>query len=62
MKIFVDANASPVVSIVEYMAERYGIPVVLLCDTNYVLQSEYSEVKMIGVDADAVDFALVGLC
>ena len=46
MKILVDADACPVVSIVEHMAEKYGIPVILLCDTNYVLQSEYSEVKI----------------
>ncbi len=62
MKILVDADACPVVPIVEYVAEKYGIPVVLLCDTNHVLQSEYSEVKVIGAGADAVDFALVGLC
>ena len=59
MKILVDADACPVVPIVEHMAEKYGIPVILLCDTNHVLQSEYSEVKVIGVGADAVDFALV---
>ena len=62
MKILVDADACPVVPIVEHMAEKYGIPVILLCDTNHVLQSEYSEVKVIGVGADSVDFALVGLC
>ncbi len=62
MKILVDADACPVISIVERMAEKYGIPVILLCDTNHVLQSEYSEVKVIGAGADAVDFALVGLC
>lgn len=62
MKILVDADACPVVSIVEHVAEKYGIPVVLLCDTNHVLQSEYSEVKVIGAGADAVDFALVRLC
>ena len=62
MKILVDADACPVVSIVEHMAGEYGIPVILLCDTNHVLRSEYSEVKVIGGGADAVDFALVGLC
>ena len=62
MKILVDADACPVVPIVEHMAEKYGIPVILLCDTNHVLQSEYSEVKVIGAGVDAVDFALVGLC
>ena len=62
MKILVDADACPVVSIVEHIAEKYGIPVILLCDTNHVLRPEYSDVKVIGAGVDAVDFALVGLC
>ena len=62
MKILVDADACPVVTIVEEIAEKYGIPVILLCDTNHVLRSEYSEIKLIGAGADAVDFALVGIC
>ena len=62
MKILVDADACPVVTIVEEIAEKYGIPVILLCDTNHVLRSEYSEIKIIGAGADAVDFALVGIC
>ena len=62
MKILVDADACPVVSIVEHMAEKYGISVILLCDTNHVMRSGYSEIKVIGAGADAVDFALVGLC
>ena len=62
MKILVDADACPVVQIVEKTARRHNIPVPLLCDTNHVLYSDYSEVKIIGAGADAVDFALVGLC
>ena len=62
MKILVDADACPVVTIVEEIAEKYGIPEILLCDTNHVLRSEYSEIKIIGAGADAVDFALVGIC
>lgn len=62
MKILVDADACPVVRIVEEEAKKNEIPVTLLCDTNHVLQSDYSEVKVIGAGADAVDFALVGAC
>ncbi len=62
MKIYVDADACPVVGIVEMTAKKYKLPVCLLCDTNHVLQSEYSEVKIIGAGADAVDFALINLC
>ena len=39
MKIFVDADACPVVGIVEKIAEKYDVPVTLLCDTNHVLAS-----------------------
>lgn len=62
MKILVDADACPVTKIVEQIARRENIPCMLLCDTNHVLRSEYSEVKIIGASADAVDFALLNLC
>ena len=62
MKIFVDADACPVVRIVEKIAEKYEVPVILLCDTNHVLSSEYSEVMMVGAGADAVEFKLFSLC
>lgn len=62
MRIFVDADACPVVKIVEDTAKAYRIPVTLLCDTNHILCSDYSEIKVIGAGADAVDYALIGLC
>ena len=62
MKLLIDADACPVVSIAEAIAKRHAIPVILLCDTNHVLRSDYSEVKVIGAGKDAVDFALVNLC
>lgn len=62
MRIFVDADACPVVKIVEDTARTYRIPVTLLCDTNHILCSDYSEIKVIGAGADAVDYVLIGLC
>ena len=62
MKIFVDADACPVVDIVEQIAGSHHIPVTLLCDTNHVLRSDYSEVIVVGAGADAVDFKLISLC
>lgn len=38
------------------------MPVTLLCDTNHILTSDYSEVRVIGAGADAVDLALINLC
>lgn len=62
MHIWVDADACPVVRIVERVARKHGVPVTLLCDTNHVLTSDYSDVVTIGAGADAVDFALVNRC
>ena len=37
MRIYVDADACPVVRIVEETAKKYSVSVTLLCDTNHVL-------------------------
>lgn len=62
MKIFVDADTCPVIDIVEDIATKYNIPVTLLCDTNHVLTSDYSEVIVVGAGADAVDYKLISIC
>lgn len=62
MKIFVDADACPVIDIVEDIATKYNIPVTLLCDTNHVLTSDYSEVIVVGAGADVVDYKLISIC
>ena len=56
MQIFVDADACPVVQIIEKIAKKYQVAVTLLCDTNHILDSEYSEVIVVGDGADAVDY------
>lgn len=62
MQIFVDADACPVVGIVESLAEKYNIPTTLLCDTNHVLYSDYSDVIIVGAGTDAVDYKLISIC
>ena len=39
MHIYVDADACPVVDIIEDKARKYKVSVTLLCDTNHVLSS-----------------------
>lgn len=56
MRILVDADACPVIGIVERIAKAHGIPVTLLCDTNHVLKSDYSDVKVISAGARATSF------
>ena len=62
MHIYIDADACPVVGIAEDIATKYNISVTLLCDTNHMLQSDYSEVITVGAGADAVDFKLISIC
>ena len=62
MQIFVDADACPVVDIVEKIVKDHNVPVTLLCDTNHVMSSNYSEVMVVGAGADAVDYKLISIC
>lgn len=62
MRIYIDADACPVTRIAERIAGKYAIPVTLLCDTNHLLTSEYSDIRIVGAGSDAVDIALINLC
>ena len=62
MTVYIDADACPVIRIAEEIAKQHDIPVVILCDTNHMLSSDCSTVKMIGAGPDAVDIALINLC
>ena len=46
----------------ETIAEKYNISTTLLCDTNHILYSNYSEVIVVGAGADAVDYKLISIC
>lgn len=62
MTVFVDADACPVVRIVERVVKEYAVGVTLLCDTNHVLDSAYSTIQVVGAGKDAVDLALINAC
>lgn len=59
MKILVDADACPVISIIEKVAKEKEIEVTLFCDTSHILTSDYSETITVSKGMDAVDFAIV---
>lgn len=62
MQILIDADACPVIQIAEEVAIKYNIPVTLICDTNHILNSDYSEVIVVSAGADAVDYRLINIC
>ena len=59
LKILVDADACPVKEIIEDIAIKLEIAVLMLIDTSHILHSEYSQVISVSQAPDAVDFALI---
>lgn len=62
MRIYVDADGCPVIKQTEAVAEKYNIPVTLICDTNHMLSSDYSDIIVADAGTDSVDFVLVNRC
>lgn len=60
--ILVDADACPVVRLVEAAARKHDLPITLLCDEHHVMHSDYAQVQHVSSGADAVDIALMNLC
>ncbi len=59
MKVFVDADACPVVDITVSLCRKAGVECVLLCDTAHEISREGAETLVFDKGADSVDFALV---
>lgn len=59
MKILVDADACPVKHIIERIAKKLDIPVIMFIDTSHILESDYSEIIQVSKAPDAVDIALI---
>ena len=61
MKIYVDADACPVKNVIESVAKEYNIPVVMICDVNHTITSDYSEVIVTSQGRDSADLVLINL-
>ncbi len=59
MKVLVDADACPVKHIIERIAKKFYIPVIMVIDTSHILESEYSKIIQVSKAPDAVDIALI---
>ncbi len=55
MKIIIDGDACPGISIIEKIAKNYEIRVIIYCDINHYIQSDYSEVKVVDSGFQSVD-------
>lgn len=59
MKILVDADACPGKDIIENIARKNNVPVIMYCDLNHILNSDYSTVEYVDSGFQSVDMALV---
>lgn len=59
MKVFVDADACPVVDITVRLCKNTGVACILLCDTAHEMYREGAQTLVLDKGADSVDFALV---
>ncbi|MDF2883366.1 MAG: hypothetical protein K0R54_3923 [Clostridiaceae bacterium] len=62
MRIIVDADACPGKSFIEKAARENNIEVIMFCDLNHVINSDYSSVKYIDSGFQKVDMAVVNEC
>lgn len=55
MKIIIDGDACPGISIIERVAKDHEIPVVIYCDIHHFIQSDYCQVKVVDSGFQSVD-------
>ncbi|NME83148.1 YaiI/YqxD family protein [Clostridium sp. SM-530-WT-3G] len=59
MKIIIDGDACPGISIIENIAKKYSIEVIVYCDYNHFIQSDYSIVKTVDSGFQSVDMYVI---
>lgn len=58
MKLFIDADACPVVDIALQVVKKYRIPMVIVCDTSHFIERMGAETFVVQKGMDAVDFVI----
>lgn len=61
LRVLIDADGCPVVDSAIRIAQRFGAPVLLLCDTAHELNRAGAQTVTVSKGADSADFALVNL-
>lgn len=61
MKVLIDADGCPVTNEALAIAKKYGVEVVLICDTAHEMEREGARTVMTDKGSDAADFVLVNL-
>lgn len=59
MRIIIDGDACPGISIVEKVAKIYKVEIIIFCDINHFIQSDYSTVKIVDMGFQSVDMYVI---
>ncbi|MGI6402960.1 MAG: YaiI/YqxD family protein [Oscillospiraceae bacterium] len=60
-RVLIDADGCPVVDEAVYLAGRFGVPCLILCDTSHHFEKPGAQTLTFSKGTDSVDFALVNL-
>lgn len=61
MRIIVDGDACPGISIIENIAKKYGLELIVFCDIHHYIQLDYGEVKVVDSGFQSVDMYVVNI-
>ena len=61
MRLWIDADACPVVNLAIRIAQRHGVEVTLVCDDAHYMQHEGAKTITVSQGADSADLVLVNL-
>lgn len=62
MKIIIDGDACPSISIIENMAKEHEVEVLIYCDIHHYITSDYADVKVVDSGFQSVDMYVVNAC
>ena len=62
MRIIVDGDACPGISIIENIARQYKLDLILYCDINHYINLDYGEVKVVDSGFQSVDMYILNVC
>ena len=62
MRIIVDGDACPGISIIENIAKSYNLDLIVYCDINHYIALDYGEVKIVDSGFQSVDMYVVNTC
>ena len=62
MKIIVDGDACPGISIIEKLAKEYHIELIVYCDIHHYISLNYGEVRVVDSGFQSVDMKVSNIC